>query len=1431
MRVKMKRLFTIVIVAMIASLTFAQSPLARKKTASINKLERVADVKTMAQKAKEAKEMQAAMAIKAAVAQDASTSLLRKSSVRKNFFGQVKATAIKEWMLGSYKSELLAKPHKSSVRKTTTQEGNVTITTEDNGMITDVAGVEPKMYARSATGTAYFLQESSMVYGQQSGMVTVIEDGDNVYIKNPITNIIADTWVRGKKSGNTITVATRQLVTNSIETGETVSLRWGVITATGQIKTADDHAEAFTFTVDGNVLTLEGTSAYQQGVDTYFMGLFWDGDNTATGYGDAETVLTYDPNYVAPSTELVTLPAGVEYTGWYLNGVSVSSNSETAIKNQSVNVAFVDKDVYVQGLSEDFPEAWVKGSVDGTTITFGKFQFVGTFTQSGTTYNCWFIGVDASGENAVIKDAVATYDADAKTITFTDEVLINADEFKVLYLGWYSDVVLSADEKEYVEPIITDLTAELPYTNTFETEEEQAQAAIYDANEDQSTFSFAKHDNGSMVARCIYNSKNYSDDYLVFPGMELKAGKKYKVSIDAASYTSSYVERVEVVAGTVAKASQLTIPVIAPTELPSSSFVTLSNKAFTVEADGTYYLAVHAISDPNKLYLYVDNFSIAELDTSAPATVSDLTVVADAQGANKATVTFTVPATTISGTAITEPVKVAVSRDGEEILSAEKTAGEKVSFEDEVAEAGYHTYSVVASYGTHLGESADTKTYIGYDTPGAVEDLTATDKSGSVGLTWSAPTEGANGFIVNPADFKYNVYPVEIIDFFGMQLPMTDYDNPYATGLTETSATVEYNTNEGEQGFTYFAVTTENTTAEGEDVYAAVVTGAPYEMPFLETVAGGELSYWWGYASDAANSAAEGGLYIGEKGSDDATSFEMYAATAGWINLQSGKIDLAGKTNPVLTFDHAADSATPLTVSVITPKGKKEVGTFTAGADFATATVSLVEFANEDWVRIIITGTFAAEGSAYIDRIRVYNQLDNNLAAKDITATSKVSAGEDVKIAVAVENQGAKVAAAGAYTVDLYCNDAKVQTLAGTELASDSTTTFEFTEKTTVMSPSELVWKAVIEFADDADKSNDTTKTVKTVINTTNYPAVTDLAAVQNGDAVSLTWSEPDMTNIKAEPVTDSFEDYESFALNAAGDWSFVDVDGGNTYGFESGSFPNMGSPMAYIVFDNSIDEFSGAESFAANTGSKYMASFATAEGKNDDWMISPELSGDEQIVSFFARSYTDMYGLESFEFYYSTTGKAVADFIKLDGDDAVPTAWHEYSYNIPAGAKYFAIRCTSADKFIFFVDDVTYTPAGMSSSDLAIVGYNVYRDGVKLNAEPVAEPAYTDATATVGSHDYVVTVVYDKGESAISNIVTLNVTTGIDGIAGKTVRISTADKSIVVTNAAGENVSVYTVDGKAVYDAAGTDINSVKVESGVYIVKVGKTVVKTVVR
>lgn len=1558
----MKRLFTLAVIALTASLTFAQAPLAKKSTLSANRLERMLNVEEIAKAAKETKVLEAAKAEKAAAAKETGRSVLRKGSVNRGFAlsrltsvetehselavnafaGMRKATANKGFVLNQLapmKADILKSSGKmlagkrkadandasiegtwtfslgdyyfsSSTNSTITADFEATLLTESIVVFQDTTSNYLPLYASydEAAGTltfsrlylgtsqSYYIYQEPFVYNTSTNNLdfqtivatynasagTISFEAYNgmawtAYSDEEGTQRLGyfDIYdLEGATQPGELTITTDLVVLPTGAQADAWYMNGVSVTSSSQTAVKNQSVNVAFFdndvyvqgispafpdawvkgTISGNAVKFDKFQYVGKygSYDCWFIGYNTTGkvitDATATYDAAAKTItfkesllinaatdkvyyLNWFSNVVisedeAEDPELVVLPADAQVAGWYMNGGTLEDQNEVELANQNVNVAFVDNDVYVQGISPAFPTAWVKGTIDGTTITFDRFQFVGVYSG----LNCWFVGVNPN--TAELKDATATYNAEAKTITFADDILINAAKDKVYYLNWFFDVVLSEEEAVIEEPVITTLTTELPYLNTFDTDEEQAEVAIYDANDDASTFSFIKHSTtGSMTARLRYNTSNAADDYLVFPGMSLKAGCTYKISLDAAAYGPSYPERLEVVAGTEAKASQLTIPVIPATVVDTKDFNTLSNTEFTVEEDGTYYIAVHAISDANMFYLYVDNFSVSELAAEAPVAVSDLAAVADAEGANKATVTFTVPAQTLGGEAITEALTVTVKRDGEEIWSETKAAGEAVTVADETPEAGYYTYAVTAAYSNYVSDAAEIKVYVGYDTPAAVTNVTVADKSGAVALAWDAPEGGAEGYIVNPADFKYNIYPVEMMELWGFTFPSTDFENPYATGVTETSATIEYDTNEGSHGFTYFAVTAENTTGESEDTYGAVVTGAPYDMPVFESCAGASLSFWWGYAQDSNNNTLEGGLYIGENASDeDGYCFELLAKTRGYVELQSGKVALAGAANPVLTFDYAGESATPLTITVVTPKGANEIKTLTTAADWATAEISLVEYANEDWVRVLVKGTFAAAGSAFIDNVRIYNMLDNNLVAGAIKATSSVEAGEDVTITVTVENQGASAVAEGAYTVALYCNDAKVQTLAGVALEKNAKTTFEFTEATNAMTASELVWKAVVEFAADNDQANNTTGTAKTIVKTSNYPTVADLAGALEENTVTLVWSAPAIDAASAA-VTDDFESYEGFTT-FAGDWTFVDVDASKVGGFQNKDlYVNgeniIGSYQSFWVQDVT-DATTWNTTFAAHSGSKYLAAmFRSDDGQVDDWAISPVLCGDAQTISFYARSYSSDYP-EKIEVLYSTGSKDVADFISVRAAEVLPNEWTEYIVELPEGAKYFAIRSCATSSFMLMVDDVTYIPAPL---ELTIAGYNVYRDGVKLNADLVEATAYTDTNVADGEHNYGVTVVYDKGESAISNVVTVSVATGINGMATKSATISAANKMITVANAAGENVSICTIDGKVVYNAVASDAVSVPVEGGIYIVKVGKAVVKAIVK
>ena len=145
-------------------------------------------------------------------------------------------------------------------------------------------------------------------------------------------------------------------------------------------------------------------------------------------------------------------------------------------------------------------------------------------------------------------------------------------------------------------------------------------------------------------------------------------------------------------------------------------------------------------------------------------------------------------------------------------------------------------------------------------------------------------------------------------------------------------------------------------------------------------------------------------------------------------------------------------------------------------------------------------------------------------------------------------------------------------------------------------------------------------------------------------------------------------------------------------------------------------------------------------------------------------------------------------------------------------------------------IDDFTFIPAG-AVADISLMGYNVYRDGVKANEDTVEDNMYTDEESPSGDHSYVVTALYDKGESRASNIVNLT-TSGIGDAALDGVRITVEGRTIVVTGAEGRLVSITSVDGKVLTTAtAGVRESHTVGVAGVYLVSINGEGVKVIVR
>ncbi|MDD2636677.1 MAG: choice-of-anchor J domain-containing protein, partial [Bacteroidales bacterium] len=253
-----------------------------------------------------------------------------------------------------------------------------------------------------------------------------------------------------------------------------------------------------------------------------------------------------------------------------------------------------------------------------------------------------------------------------------------------------------------------------------------------------------------------------------------------------------------------------------------------------------------------------------------------------------------------------------------------------------------------------------------------------------------------------------------------------------------------------------------------------------------------------------------------------------------------------------------------------------------------------------------------------------------------------------------------------------------------------------------------------------------------------------------NSTTHTLTWTEPAGTN----NIFDDIEGHTAFTINSTGDvpWTFIDGDDQTTYSIADYTFTNQGSKMATIVFDPSLvtndnngtplTETTDGDPFDAYSGNQFFATFnATNSTQTNDWIISPELSFTEEFnFSFQARSGHKPAFPESFVVKYSTTTSAESAFTNvLETVTSAPFAWTEYTYNVPANAKYVAINCTSNDQYYFCVDDIYIGDGAMPGATL--IGYNIYYDGMYLTTTDLL--TYTNLDAEEGSHEYCIEAVY----------------------------------------------------------------------------------------
>lgn len=1026
-------------------------------------------------------------------------------------------------------------------------------------------------------------------------------------------------------------------------------------------------------------------------------------------------------------------------------------------------------------------------------------------------------------------DVVKTFDnpTPGQEYTFTDNAG-KAGEFTYTITG-YNDAGTGGKYEKTVNVGAKGKT--VPYLEDFTSETRfKEELTLIDYNDDGSSFWHATLTKPPYAWLHYGPSSPTTDDYLITPAIALEENTIYEVSADMWGYG----EGAEILIGTAPKVGAFDTTIVPLTLLPDE--LTNYSGRFTASYTGNYFIAIHAKVDKRYTDFHVSNISLTKVGAiTAPSPITDLEIAP--KGNDGLTFKFKAPTTTLEGKTLQALDKITVKNGTKEVKTFEAPApGAALTFDDVPGTEGEVTYTFIPTTDSKDGESYSHVAFIGTDVPAQPQNVKAEYiGNGQMKVTWDPVTLTAHGIQV-PAK-EYIV--LESKDGVQSQIKRT----------SETSYTYKAIDPE-DQSLIYYGIFPVNTAGEnGEyglsnDCYA----GTPYKMSFKESFADGAVSSVysihnlvfspsWMLATNASFSDVQ-------PSDGDNGMIAQYGGSGSSGRFSTGIIDLSTNAKtPTLSFNvyninpEAYDNEMHIDVQI---DGK---GEWEEVASYQINQLSTVK----DWVRVttdlskykgknVVIG-FRPVGKTYLytifDAIRVANLTNYDLGMNIVASSPVVTAGENVTVTLTACNNGQKDA--DKYTIEFYKNGKLESSKEYTNLKSGENKTVTFNQTLDVQDTDVVEYYGKVIFNGDENDADNVSKTVKVEVSKPVYPEVRNLSATHKNGDITLKWDEPSMDNVAPAPYTETFEKAESWNQKGACDWTFVDLDKTPSAGFEQFNFPGITigeTVTSWFVIDkneSTLGQYGSYMTGVDNSRKTIGSLLRYDQGEADDWAISPELYGGRQIVRFFTKAFLDSYA-ETFQGYYSTGSLNPEDFVPAGVKTTFSNGeWTEMTVSIPAGAKRFAIRRTSKSGALMLVDNVSLRLAGGQPEALKLTGYNVYRNGVRINKAPVTEKSFADHFEEDGTHVYAVTAVYEQGESnSVHSSVELS---GLVSVVADGISVKGYNGSVAIFGAEGLNVNVASVDGRVLYNGIGTDRMTVKADRGVVMVKVGNRTFKVIVK
>lgn len=338
---------------------------------------------------------------------------------------------------------------------------------EDNfGVITEApAGKLTTMLGSSQTFYIYY-DEISMDETFGIAYEGVFTESGDVYLKNPVSMLDWDTYIKGKVTEDGFQFDFPQLLYRSDDEEEGFDLYVDVLEYT-EVESPDDpddynvtfapseETRSITFTKmdDGSYMML----------DDYMMGVTWEG--IWQGYG--EMYLSLLP-FEATVTEA---PEDVEYDYSYLLADELNGWDHTVLR--PIGIGEADGVTYIKGISNGMPDAVIYGKFDkeANTLTIPSDQFLGKYYNhyifmmvgEGYSYYDDYWGEDMISFDITDEPMVLNYDPETNVYR---PVIPEGSEFSYIIFNFGNSETYPCEyyavDRIYSQGEITDFTPIAP---------------------------------------------------------------------------------------------------------------------------------------------------------------------------------------------------------------------------------------------------------------------------------------------------------------------------------------------------------------------------------------------------------------------------------------------------------------------------------------------------------------------------------------------------------------------------------------------------------------------------------------------------------------------------------------------------------------------------------------------------------------------------------------------------------------------------------------------------------------------------------------------------------------------------------------------------------------------------------------------------------